>query len=53
MASRPSSMDLHAGLTNKSPKAIDASYGKRGGASVNDTGRTGVPKVTTPGGRSA
>jgi hypothetical protein len=46
--------DLHAGLKNSSPKAIDSSYGKKGGASVNDAAtRSSVPKVASNGPRSA
>lgn len=46
--------DLHAGLKNRSPKAIDSSYGKKGGPSVNEGAtRSTVPKVSAPGPRNA
>ncbi len=46
--------NLYAGLSNKSPKAVDASMGCKGGSVDKDTTRDSVaPTPKTIGGREA
>lgn len=54
MAKKSGGTNLHSGLTNKSPKAVDASMGCKGGSVDKDTTRDGTAKTpSTLGGRCA
>lgn len=49
-----SGMNLHQGMTNKSPKAVDSSMGCKGGSVDKDTTRDKTaPTPSTIGGRCA